>query len=233
MDIDRVLIVIPAYNVGQHLGELLDQIGNYISIDKVIVIDDGSDDDTADIGAKYSAKVISFEENHGKGIALRIGFNYSVAVDAEWIMTIDGDLQHDPSHIPDFFEMADNAEYDLLIGMRDRSPGIMPWDRRFSNWSTSSLLSMITDQDIKDAQCGYRLFRAELLRGMKLHRKRYDLETEFLLKAAGKGARIGWVTISTKYQGESSSIRRFVDTLRFIRTVVIHLVYRLFGRTGA
>ena len=224
MNSDRIRIVIPAYNVDQHLSELLERIKEYLPIRRVIIVDDGSDDRTPEIGVDFGAKVISFEENQGKGIALRTGFQFAQSMKAEWIMTIDGDLQHDPGYIPQFFKQAEKGRYDLLIGARERHPNVMPWDRRFSNWSTSSFLGLITRQRIEDAQCGYRLFRANLLQGMKLRCKYYDLETEFLLKAIRIGANIGWIPISTKYQGEASSIHRFKDTLRFMKVITKYLV---------
>lgn len=217
MNIDKIRVVIPAYNVGQHLAELLNCIKEYLPVEQVIIVDDGSIDHTSDIGVDFGTKVISFDDNQGKGVALRTGFQFAVSMNAEWIMTIDGDMQHDPKYIPDFLEQAGKGRYNLLIGARERHHGIMPWDRRFSNWSTSRFLGLITRQPITDAQCGYRLFQAGILESMKLRCRYYDLETEFLLKAIRKGANVGWIPISTKYQNEASSINRFKDTIRFMR----------------
>ena len=137
------------------------------------------------------------------------------------MIVLDGDLQHEPIYIPDLIKEAARGS-DLVMGYRRRSRE-MPWDRKFSNWSTSSLLSIISGKTIRDGQCGYRMLNLELLKKINLTTIRYDLETELLLEYISAGAKLGWVPISTKYHGESSSINRLADTARFLEVVVKHL----------
>ncbi len=224
--VDHLWIVIPAYNVARHLGTLIMQLREAVPVDRMIVVNDGSSDDTGKVAEESGVRVVTFEKNRGKGLALRTGFQYARSMEARWIMTIDGDLQHDPRHIPEFIQMASRGSFDLIIGARRRGESDMPWDRRFSNWSTSLLLRLITGRRIEDAQCGFRLFRAALLDGVSLRCRRYDFETEYLLSMIRKGARIGWVPISTLYKGGSSSIRRLPDTMRFLRVVGRYLSKR-------
>jgi len=220
--LNRIWVVVPAYQAEKTIGALLEGIARYFDLKRVIVVDDGSTDLTASQAARAGALTFSLDRNRGKGAALRMGFAIAREFGADWIFTMDADLQHPPDHIPDFIERTN--KYDLIVGCRERTSGIMPWDRRFSNWSTSLVLSLITNQSIRDAQCGYRLFKANILDKVRLTRLKYDLETEFLLKALQTGARIGWTPIPTTYRGESSYIKRLPDTIRFLNVSIRHLL---------
>ena len=223
MKTDNIWMVIPCYDVAPHLEQLLDQVAEQFPLDRVIVVDDGSTDETSSIAEKTGAHLIKHNSNQGKGAALQTGFEYARKQNAEWILTLDGDLQHDPKYIQKFLELAEAGNYDLIIGVRRRDSGNMPWDRRFSNWSTSLLLTIIAGQKILDSQCGFRLFKANHIDGMEMKCKSYDFETEFLLKMTRRGARIGWVTIPTKYDSAHSSIRRLTDTIKFLKVVTRHI----------
>ncbi len=222
----NVWLLIPAYNVEPYISKLLEQAVLYIPARMIVVIDDGSHDRTAEIAESKGVNLLSHSYNRGKGAALQTGFDYLLEQDAEWVITIDGDLQHDPSMLPDFIKQAEQGDYDIVIGTRRRDMGGMPWDRRFSNWGTSLLLSIITGQKIRDSQSGYRLIRCSLLKGLKFDCTGYDFETEFLLKLSRAGARIGIVNIPTLYKGAPSSINSFIDTLKFFRVIIRFFFYR-------
>jgi len=222
----NVWLVIPAYNVDKYIGRLLEQILNYMTKDRVVVVDDGSSDATAEAAQAYDIILIRHPCNLGKGAALRSGFGYLLEQGADWVIAMDADLQHDPTKLPDFLESAAQGDRDIVIGSRWRSGG-MPWDRRFSNWSTSLLLSLLTGRKIPDSQCGYRLIRCNLLRGVEFYTTGYETETELLLKLCRMGAVVGSIDIPTVYQGESSSIKRFSDTMDFLKVVVKHLLRRI------
>ncbi len=222
----NVWLLIPAYNVEPYIGKLLEQAVLHIPARMIVVIDDGSRDRTAEIAASKSVNLLLHSYNRGKGAALQTGFDYLLNQGADWVITIDGDLQHDPSMLPDFIEQAKQNDYDIAIGTRQRNMGGMPWERRFSNWGTSLLLSIITGQKIGDSQSGYRLIRCSLLKGLKFDCTGYDFETEFLLKLSRAGARMGAVNIPTLYEGAPSSINSFIDTLKFFRVIISFFFYR-------
>lgn len=218
-----IWLLIPAYNVGRHLESLLTQALTYVSKDRILVVNDGSVDDTAKIANLKGVTVISNYSNLGKGVTLRKGFQHIFEQGGGWIITIDGDLQHNPDDLPAFISCAKSDIYDIVIGNRTNRGG-MPLDRQFSNWLTSSILSLITRVKIKDGQCGYRLLRASRLKQLELFASYYDFETECLLKLISHGAKIGWVPIETIYLDELSSIHRFRDTVRFIKVVLAHII---------
>jgi glycosyltransferase involved in cell wall biosynthesis len=217
-------LVIPAYNVEPWLGNLLDRSLAHIPPNRTLVIDDGSCDATARIASERGVQVIHHKENLGKGAALRSGLRHLLDLSVQWAITMDGDLQHDPDCLPRFLEISRNGGFDLIIGERPRNVGNMPCDRRFSNWSSSLLLSIVTGVRIRDAQCGFRAIRLDALNGQLPKADRYEFETELLLQMASRSARIGWVPIPTKYHGSHSSINRFSDTLRFLGIIMQHLL---------
>lgn len=222
----NVWLLIPAYNVEPYIGKLLEQAVLHIPAHMIVVVDDGSHDRTAEIAESKGVNLLSHSYNRGKGAALQTGFDYLLDRGADWGITIDGDLQHDPSMLPDFIEQAEQGNYDIAIGTRKRDMGGMPWDRRFSNWGTSLLLSIITGQKIRDSQSGYRLIKCSLLKGLKFDCTGYDFETEFLLKLSRVGARMGAVNIPTLYEGAPSSINSLFDTLKFFRVIIRFFFHR-------
>ena len=213
-------LLIPAYNVEAYLGRLLQEALLYLTAQTILVVNDGSTDNTAGVAESHHVNLVSHPRNSGKGAALRTGFDYLLGRGAEWVITIDGDLQHDPSRLPDFIEQAELDDHDIIIGTRQRKVGGMPWDRRFSNWATSLILSIVTGQKVSDSQSGYRLIRCRMLKGMEFRCKGYDFETEMLLKLSRVGARIGSIEIPTIYDGAPSTINSVKDTLKFLKVIL-------------
>ncbi len=220
---DDYRLIIPGYNLEPYLSTLLDQVSEYFQSDHITVIDDGSTDRTATIAQSKGVNVIVHPTNLGKGVALKSGFESFLQGDGKWAMTIDGDLQHSPTHIPEFIRLANEGLCDVIIGTRLSKLENMPWDRRFSNLTTSKILSLITRCKILDSQCGFRLIRRNMVEELgRLTGKRFEFETECILEWAKRKARFGWVPIATKYEGSSSSIHRLKDTLLFLKVIAQH-----------
>ncbi|MBT3232595.1 MAG: glycosyltransferase family 2 protein [Calditrichaeota bacterium] len=213
-----VWIIIPSYNVGDYLGNVLQKTKQYIPEHNIVVVDDGSEDGTVDIARQHNVVILSNPNNMGKGFALKTGIGYIIERKPQWVITMDGDGQHDPEILQAFISRATEDIEDIIIGERRRHGG-MPWDRRFSNYSTSKLLSIVTGVSIKDAQCGYRLIRGSFIDVRNLKSNNYDFETECLLQWANKKARFGWLPVPTIYSGAPSSMNRVRDTFRFLRVV--------------
>lgn len=222
MNSSNIAVLIPSYNVGKYIDRLIEKVAAYIDTENILVVNDGSDDDTAVKTEAMGALVLTHDRNYGKGAALQTGFEYLTEAGFEWIITLDGDMQHDPDCIPEFLSAGGSNDYDIIIGARIRA-GDMPWDRRFSNWSTSTFLSLITGRKIIDSQSGYRMIRSKFVADVKFESKYYDFEIECILKWIKLNARFGWVNIPTIYNDAQSSIHRGVDTMRFFRTVFRNL----------
>ena len=130
---------------------------------------------------------------------------------------MDADGQHLPAEIPLLLKEATKGESDMIIGNRMGDPHGMPWDRRFTNRIMSWLLSRIAGQHVPDTQCGFRAISRRALESIQLTSERFEIESELVLRCARAGLRIASVPISSVYRHQTSFIRPFRDTLRFLR----------------
>ena len=172
----KALVIIPARDAVGTLGELIPKIRSIA--DDIVVIDDGSSDQTAVTAADLGAIVIRHSVGKGKGAALKTGFAFALDNGFDIVVTIDSDSQHEPDDIPRFIQAYNDSGADMIIGSRKNSKGRMPWPRRFSNWSTSRFLAMILKIEIEDAQCGFRLISKRLLESIDLEYDNFELESE-------------------------------------------------------
>lgn len=217
---NKTAIIIPSYNASATLGKLISQLSDYISSKDIIVIDDGSIDDTYKIATACGVVILKHQENKGKGVALKTGFDYCLKNNYFGVITIDADLQHDPKLVKNFLKTAENLKYGIIIGTRKMNLKIMPFDRYLTNKVTSIILSILSGKTIHDSQSGYRWISKDVLRKIKLSSRRYDLESEILVKAGRANFKIGEVEISTIYEKSKSFINPLIDTGRFIKVVI-------------
>lgn len=214
-------VLIPALNAAQTLGEVLSKVRCFVSLDSVVVIDDGSTDETARIAEETGAFVIRHPVNRGKGAALRSGFEYLLAKkEVDCVITLDADLQHDPDEIPKFIARWKQGGVDIIVGSRKRIGSRMPLHRILSNTITSLLVSARTGVVIKDSQSGYRCISRNVLAAIQLEYDAYEAETEMLIKAAMNGFRIGFVPIATIYGQEHSHMTHWQTTKRFLQVLM-------------
>jgi len=213
---NRVAVIIPAYNAGATIAELIERTSRFVCREGIVVIDDGSCDQTLEMAGRAGAVILRHETNRGKGEALKTGFVYVRNRDYQAVITLDADLQHDPESIPDLVRRADGFS-GIIIGTRRRDLKIMPFGRWLSNNLTSAIVSVLAGQTIRDSQSGYRLITTQVLKSVRLESRKYDLESEILIKAKRKGFEIAEVPIETIYAGGRSFINPLADTVRFIR----------------
>jgi len=210
--------VIPAWRAGGLVGPVVKGV---LALGvAVVVVDDGSDDETGDDARAAGAVVLRHAENRGKGAALRTGMEWARTQGHDTIICIDADGQHDPVEIPPLLAAAKDAE--LVIGTRKRDPSQMPWTRRCTNGVSSALITKICGRPIADSQSGYRVMRGEALDLLPGHYNRYDTESEWLIRIARAGLRIAEVPIKTIY-GPPSRYRAVMDTLLILRVIVRNL----------
>jgi glycosyltransferase involved in cell wall biosynthesis len=212
-----VLILVPVYNCARYLPELITRIRKYACEQNILLVNDGSSDNSLEIIKQQDVSYISFPENRGKGAALRAGFRFAVERGYRSVLTLDADLQHRPEEIPSFYAL-DNGET-VVMGTRMISRGQMPFARWLVNNLTSLIISIFGTVRIRDSQSGFRLLPAALLRSVRLRTDRYDLESELLFKIGVLRYAVAEVPVTTVYEGSESSIRAGRDTLRFIRLI--------------
>jgi glycosyltransferase involved in cell wall biosynthesis len=216
-ELDRsVIAVIPAYEEGPRIAGVVDATLPYLP---VVVIDDGSTDDTADRAAAAGATVLRQDPNAGKGAALRRGFRYAIEMGVAAVVTLDADGQHDPAEIPAFLASFDESHPGLVIGQRDL--GSMPPIRRLSNTVGGIVLSSAIGQHLPDNQSGYRLISGTLLDHLLASDEDgFEFEVEMIARCVALGLPIRWVPIRTIYAGEPSHIqpvRHFTEFIRVTR----------------
>ncbi|MCM8824235.1 MAG: glycosyltransferase family 2 protein [Candidatus Omnitrophica bacterium] len=214
----RIWLIIPAYNECESLGRLLKEIKKYNL--SILVVDDGSKDNTYSIAINLADKVIRNDRNRGKGVSLKQAKQFLIEnVDFDYIITMDADNQHDPSDIYKFIEEAKNGEY-FVIGNRMYNPQGMPLIRVWTNRLMSWFISKIVRQNIPDTQCGFRLIRRKVLEVIDTESNKFEIESELLIKAARKGFPIKSIPIKSIYfKNHRSKINPLIDTLRFIRFI--------------
>jgi glycosyltransferase involved in cell wall biosynthesis len=212
---NKICAVIPAYNASRTIEILIKKISRYIHRENIIVVDDGSEDETYRIATNFGVNVVRHERNFGKGRALKTGFEFALKNGFELIFTIDADLQHNPERIPAFIRKLDEG-FDIVVGNRMNNLRGMPLERILSNKITSFLISLRTGQKIHDSQCGFRLIKREVIDKISIKSDGFVFESEFLIRSALSGFKIGFVDIETIYNNEVSNIKHLSDTLKFI-----------------
>ncbi|MFA5145226.1 MAG: glycosyltransferase family 2 protein [Candidatus Omnitrophota bacterium] len=217
----RTCVIIPTYNEANKIAGLLKEIAMQ-ELD-VLVIDDGSSDDTFRIAKNCGAITLRNEKNQGKGASLIKGFDYALTYGYDAVITMDGDGQHLPEDIPYFMRLAKYSDSAIFIGNRMQKVKNMPLARIITNRFMSWFLSCLANQRIPDTQCGFRLIKKEVLKRVELKTSKYETESEILIKSSRLGFKIESVSIKTIYTQEKSHINPFIDTLRFIRLVLREL----------
>ena len=214
----KTCLLLPAYNESSTIGPIIKDAGLFIG--RIMVIDDGSSDNTADVARAHGAIVLKHTRNRGKGRALRTGFEYALQDGYELIATMDGDGQHDPMDLPRFFDHFRRTRPDILVGGRFKERSRMPLHRRLNNWLVSNVGSALCGQRVPDFQSGYRLVKAEVLKSVRLETERYETESELLIKAGRLGFRIESTPIITIYGDEVSNVKVLREMRLFTRLLI-------------
>jgi glycosyltransferase involved in cell wall biosynthesis len=204
----RPVAVVPAYQAEASVGAVV--AGLRASVPRVVVVDDGSSDGTGTEAERAGAEVLRLANNGGKGAALRAGLARVLASDATHVAFVDADGQHDPADLPELLEAARSGD-DFVIGSRMQDPDAIPAYRYRTNEIGSRILSRMTGLEVEDAQSGYRVVAADVLRRLDLKARGYIIETEILLKAARHVKRFRHVPVRAIYGGPSH-YRPFRDT---------------------
>jgi glycosyltransferase involved in cell wall biosynthesis len=211
----ELLALIPAYEEGSRVAGVVVAAITHLP---VLVVDDGSTDDTLARAAAAGATVIGQHPNQGKGAALRAGFRWALEHGFEAVVTLDADGQHDPAEIPSFLAARERTVADLIIGRRDFSR--MPPIRRLANRLGGIALSWAAGRDIPDNQSGYRLLSRRLMEAVAASTEAgFEFEIEMITTCIRAGYRLDWVPIRTIYAGEPSHIRPWRHFTSFVRMV--------------
>lgn len=218
------VIIIPAYNAEAMLGPVLDDVRHYS--EDVLVVDDGSTDDTAKVAADRPwVKLHRQRPNQGKGAALAAGFQIARDWGYEMAVTMDADGQHRPEDLPKFFEAYKETGAEIIIGSRfekgSRTQGHIPLVRLLSNKFSSGLLSWRIGTRISDGQSGYRLYKLDILDICQQKEAGFVWETQILVQAAKRGYKIVNIPIACCYPDgtKSSHYRSIQDSVEIMKAI--------------
>ncbi|CAN5826383.1 glycosyltransferase family 2 protein [soil metagenome] len=220
---DRTIAaLVPAKQEAKFIYEVVRRSLPYV--DKVLVVDDGSTDQTVSEAIRAGAEVFRHPVSLGKGRALQSGLKHLSGY--AHVIMLDGDLQHVPEEIERFVDEIALNDAAMIIGTRSFDKKTMPLLRRFTNSLMSNVISLLCGQRIADTQCGFRSVRSDVIEVLlgACRTVGYDFESEMLLLASRLGFRIRTVPVTTCYGLEVSKIRPLRDTIRFILLVLRYLV---------
>lgn len=216
-----VCILVPAYNESRTIARVIEGCRKHVQ--DVVVVDDGSSDDTARIAREAGATVIRHEVNRGKGAALKTGFDHIISGGWDALIVVDGDAQHDWDEIPRIIEKTLDENSAITIGNRMSDVRDMPRSRRFTNWLTSWFTSRLAGQFVPDSQCGFRLVRTALLKEIQLATNNFEMESEMIIIAGRKGYKVSSVPIKTIYHEEIGGVGPGRDVFRFIKLFAAYI----------
>jgi glycosyltransferase involved in cell wall biosynthesis len=217
----KLCVVIPAYNASKSIHTVIAAVMKYCP--DVIVADDGSDDDTADVAERAGAQCIRIDRNRGKGSALKRLFETAAELGFDAVISLDADGQHDADAIPAFIEEHTRHPDRILVGSRMKERGFIPRARLNSMKIANFYSSLASNQFLEDTQCGFRLYPLSLIQKMHLTTERYVTETEILIKAGDSGGRIGFIDISAIYGCNGSHFRPVRDLAAITTYIIIYL----------
>jgi len=212
---------IPAYNEEKTIARVILLAQRYV--DLVVVCDDGSQDMTADIAQKLGAIVIRHERNVGYGAAIQALFEKAKALDADLLLTLDADGQHDAKEIPQLIQPIIEKKADIVIGSRflQRNSG-MPLYRRFGVRLLTKMTSGPQEKDsLTDAQCGFRAYDRKAIEGLVLDENGMGVSAEVLLKAGALGLVVTEVPVEVRYKDlKTSTHNPFRHGLGVVSTII-------------
>ena len=209
----KLSVLVPVYNEERTLEEVVRRVRAFPMAKEIILVDDGSNDGSREIltrlqeesrragDALNEVKVFFQPQNQGKGAALKTALGH---VTGEIVLVQDADLEYDPADYPTLLEPIQKGQADVVYGTRFAGGGahrVFFFWHSMGNRMLTLLSNMLSNLNLSDMEVGYKVFRAEVLRGIELKSQRFGFEPEITMKLAKKGCRFYEVPIS--YHGRT------------------------------
>lgn len=188
-----IYVIIPAHNEGRRIFNVIKKTKNYVK--NIIVVDDGSKDDTFSAARKTGVDVLKHIINLGKGAALKTGCDYAIKKGAKKLVVMDADGQHDPSEIPSF--LRELRKVDVVFGYRELNK--MPLISKFGNWFINKSTKLLYGLDLKDTQGGYRAFKSSTYKRIRWESNDYSMESEMIANVGKNRLDYKEIPIKTTY----------------------------------
>ena len=225
----KSIVIIPALNEEAAIGSIVERSLQYV--DDVLVIDDGSTDDTFNVASNAGARVIKHHTNQGKGVSLKDAFGEVSAYDV--VVTIDGDGQHNPDEIPVLIAPIIDGRADLVNGSRylNGFDENTPVYRRVGQRVLDIATNVTSGTSVTDSQSGFRAFKGKTINHYRFRDTGFGIESEMLADAAEHNLKILVVPITVRYDVENSSTKGPVTHgVGVLTKIVIDKLVRTFKR---
>ena len=232
-----VVATIPAYNEEKTIAKVILQAQKFVNV--VVVCDDGSGDLTADIAERLGADVVRHERNLGKGAAFKSLFGRALELNAEVVVTLDADGQHDPREIPHLVKPVLSGDADITVGSRFLTEkNDMPLYRRFGTRLLNRIVNMFGQKKkVSDTQSGFRAYNRKALNEIDIATDGIGVDSEILMKAYGNDVKIREVPISCRFKGvEGSTFNPLSHGMKVLGSIIKYASERrpllVFGLPG-
>ena len=224
MQQQKACVVLPTYNNGSTLHNVVERVLNYCS--DVIVVNDGCTDQTAEIlnSFKNRITVVDYGCNKGKGYALKQGFKQALSMGFLYVLTLDTDGQHFPEDIPLFIETVEKHPNALIVGSRNLNQENMPGGNTFANKFSNFWFKVQTGINLPDTQTGYRLYPLTLMPNLSFVTSRYEAELELLVFSAWLDIELIPIKINVFYPKAEERVTHFRPFWDFFRISVLNTI---------
>ena len=218
-------VVIPTYNNAQFLTKVLEDVCQYTS--SVIVVNDGSTDNTEEILSQFQSKIeiVSYPKNKGKGHALNQGFEKAESLGFSGAITMDSDGQHLASDLNLFVEAAKQHHGAMIIGSRQLQQKNMPKKNTFANKFSNFWFALQTGVKLPDTQTGFRLYPLAEMKKMRAFTSRYEAELELLVRSAWRNIPLIPISIQVYYPSAEERVSHFRPSVDFLRISVLNTIF--------
>jgi dolichol-phosphate mannosyltransferase len=203
----KTLLTIPVYNEEKHVSRVLEEVRRYAG--EILVIDDGSTDQTPLLLARQPVEVVRHAANRGYGQSMVDAVHWAQCYGYDWLITMDCDEQHEPRSLPDFYRAIQNPHADVVSGSRylrpDETDDLPPTDRRAINATITQLVNSRLGLKLTDAFCGFKAYRVAAIKDLKLGERGYAFPLQFWVQAAVNHLRIVEVPVRLIYNDPNRS----------------------------
>jgi glycosyltransferase involved in cell wall biosynthesis len=229
----KIIAGIPAFDESYHIEAVVRDTKKYV--DEVIVIDDGSSDDTADKARRAGATVVQHPYNKGYGVSIQDIFTEARKRNPDVLVILDADGQHDPHEIPNLIKPV-LAGYDFVVGTRQKQSSSIPFYRRVGQGLILRSVKVLTADQLTDSECGFRAFSRKAITTLDLKENGMAVSAETVVEAARKKLRVTEVPVTVIYNKDSSTLNPLSHGLSVITRIIVMISERrplfFFGLAG-
>lgn len=214
----KIVVIIPIYNESKVIADVVSGVrkANY---EHIIIVDDGSADNSFEVIQKLPVIALRHRINRGKGAALRTGIEAAKMLQADIVITIDGDGQHEATDIDNFVQAFQKQHVDVVLGVRQIEKENMPITRKVANWIADKVTFVLYGINIQDTQSGFRGFSARAIHLIKTRSNAYSYESEVLREMKKHRLSYTDVPIHVRYTAYSTSKKHKQNMVNGIKTL--------------